>query len=114
MTDPVQRLIDAGAIPGAPFEPQSRYYGIPIAQLPQPAPADAIPYARRRFIPATPAPIAGFHTVMARDRPDLLGARYLGDPLSYWRIADANVVVDPNELTDTPGQRLVIPVVQGG
>ena len=50
---------------------------------------------------------------LAQDRPDLLGAKYLGDPLLYWRIADANAVVDPNELTDTLGRRVDIPLPPG-
>jgi hypothetical protein len=49
----------------------------------------------------------------ALDRPDLLGAKHLGDPLLYWRIADANAVVDPNELTDTLGRRVDIPLPPG-
>jgi hypothetical protein len=33
--------------------------------------------------------------------------------LLYWRIADANAVVDPNELTDTLGRRVDIPLPPG-
>lgn len=114
MTDPVQLLIEAGAIPSAPFVPQSRYNGVPLALLKR-RPDDAgVPYVLRRFIPA-PQTIAtaGQHVVSAQDRPDLLGATYLGDPLLYWRIADANAVVDPNELTDTLGRRVAIPQPPG-
>jgi nucleoid-associated protein YgaU len=110
MTDPVQLLIEAGAIPSAPFVPQSRYHGVPLALLHR-RPGDAgVPYVRRRFIPA-PQTIAaaGRHVVSAQDRPDLLAARYLGDALLYWRIADANAVVDPHELTGTLGLRITIP-----
>ena len=56
---------------------------------------------------------AGRHIVTAQDRPDLLGATYFGDALLYWRIADANAVVDPNELTDTLGTRVIIPLPPG-
>lgn len=114
MSDPVQLLIDAGAIPSSPFVPQSRYSGVPLAVL-QARPEDPRRvYVRRRFIPA-PASIAlaTRHLVGALERPDLLGAQYLGDPLLYWRIADANAVVDPNELTDTPGRRVDIPLPPG-
>ena len=114
MTDPIQLLIDAGAIPSTPFVPQSRYRGVPLAVL-QRRPGDpALVYVTRRFIPA-PGTLAvvGWHVVSAQDRPDLLGATYLGDPLLYWRIADANGVVDPNELTDTLGLRVAIPLPPG-
>lgn len=114
MTDPIQLLIDAGAIPSTPFVPQSRYAGVPLALLQRRPEEPAVVYVCRRFIPApSAARIAELHMVSAQDRPDLLGARYLGDVLLYWRIADANAVVDPNELTDTLGRRLAIPLPPG-
>lgn len=112
MTDPIQMLIDAGAIPSAPFDAQSRYNGVPLAlHVPRPG-EPVVPYVRRRFI-ADAAGIAGQHTVTALERPDTLAARYLADPLLYWRIADANAVVDPFELTDTLGRRVLIPGAGG-
>jgi hypothetical protein len=114
MTDPVQLLIDAGAIPSSPFGPQSRYSNVALAVLPRRPGEPGIAYVRRRFIPS-PASIgsAGVHRVAGHDRPDLLGATFLGDVLLYWRIADFNAVVDPNELTDTPGRRIGIPQPPG-
>ena len=38
-----------------------------------------------------------------------LAQRTLGEPLLYWRVADANAVTDPFELTDTPGVSVTIP-----
>ena len=114
MTDPVQLLIDAGAIPSAPFDAQSRYNGVPLALLQRRPDDPGQVYVRRRFI-ASPSSvaIAARHAVQPLDRPDALGARYFGDPLLYWRIADANAVLDPNELTDTPGRRVAIPLPPG-
>jgi hypothetical protein len=114
MSDPVQLLIDAGAIPATPFVPQSRYSGVPLALFERRQGVPAQAYVLRRFIPA-PETIAsaGWHIVSARERPDLLGAKYLGDPLLYWRIADANAVIDPNEITDTVGARVTIPMPPG-
>lgn len=114
-TDPLQLLIDAGAIPTSPFESTSRYAGVPLA-LWQPRP-DAPPraYVRRRFI-AQPAEIAvaARHLVTRGDRPDLVAASYLGEPLLYWHVADANAVMDPNELTEEPGRRIAIPQAKVG
>lgn len=111
-TDPVQLLIDAGAIPTSPFEPTSRYHGVPLAVLPQPEGAPPLPYVRRRFIPQRrDLPLAGHVGVASSDRPELLAHRTLGDALLYWRVADVNVVVDPFELTDTPGSRVAVPLV---
>jgi hypothetical protein len=114
MNDPVQLLIDAGAIPSSPFVAQSRYNGVPLAVL-QRHPGDpGVAFVRRRFMPAPGSiPIAAIHRVAAQDRPDLLSATYLGDVLLYWRVADANAVIDPHELTDTLGRRIVIPQVSG-
>ena len=114
MTDPVQLLIDAGAIPNTPFVQQSRYYGVPLALLQGRPGEPGQVYVRRRFMPALATlSIVARHIVAALDRPDLLGAKYLGDPLLCWRIADANAVIDPNELTDTPGRRVAIPLPPG-
>jgi hypothetical protein len=108
MTDPVQMLIDAGAIPSAPFIAQSR------AVYQRRSDEARIVYVLRRFIPAPNAlAVAVRHAVSAQERPDLLSARVFGDPLLYWRIADANAVVDPNELTDTVGRRIVISQAPG-
>jgi hypothetical protein len=114
MTDPVQLLIDAGAIPSTPFVAQSRYSGVPLAIL-QRRPGDpGVVYVLRRFIPAPGArAIVAHHSVSALERPDLLGATLLGDALFYWQIADANAVVDPNELTDTIGRLVAIPQPPG-
>ena len=46
----------------------------------------------------------------AGERPDLLAHRILGDPELYWRLCDANAVVEPNELTAVPGRRIKAPV----
>jgi hypothetical protein len=114
MIDPVQLLIDAGAIPSSPFDQQSRYQGVALAVLQRRPGEPGIAYVRRRFIPALgSAPAAGRHIVRAHDRPDLLGATYFGDALLYWRIADANAVVDPHELTDTLGRRVIVPLPPG-
>ena len=114
MTDPVQLLIDAGAIPSSPFVPQSRYSGVPLGLLQRRPNEPGVVYVRRRFIPAPGSlTIVARHVASALDRPDLLGAKYLGDALLYWRIADANAVVDPNELTDMLGRRVDIPLPPG-
>jgi hypothetical protein len=113
-TDPVQALIDAGAIPSDPFAPNSRYQGVPLGHH-QRDPGDlGVPYLLRRF-PPRPAdtPTAFQHIVQSGERPDLLAAAVFGDPELYWQIADANTVTDPFELTDTLGARIRIPAPRG-
>lgn len=74
-------------------------------------------YLRRRRLPdpRDVRPLA-LHRVDAADRLDLVAARYLGDPLAAWQVADANVALDPDELTapGTEGDVLVIPFPQAG
>ena len=116
-TDPVQALIDAGAIPSSPFAPNSRYAGVPVARYrrdPADLADDGIPYLLRRF-PPRPAetPTAFLHIVQSGERPDLLAAAVFGDPELYWQIADANAVTDPFALTDTLGARIRIPAPRG-
>ena len=113
-TDPVQLLIDAGAIPSSPFGSNSRYSGLPVGRYTRGAGDPGLPYALRRFIPQRrDIAVVAEYSVQSGDRPDLLAARALGDPELYWRLADANAVSDPFELTNTLGQRIAIPVPPG-
>ena len=113
-TDPVQLLIDAGAIPANPFAPSSRYHGVALGLYASTALTRATPYVLRRFVPQRrDIGIVADHVVRGGDRPDLLAAQELGDAELYWRLADANAVTDPFELTDTPGSRVAIPLPPG-
>src|SRR4051812_29250926 len=98
-TDPVQLLIEAGAIPSSPFAPTSRYHGVPTARFSRGPGDDGVTYVLRRFIPQRrDIAIVAEHMVVSGERPELLAAQTLGDPELYWRIADANSVTDPFEL----------------
>ncbi len=113
-TDPVQLLIDAGAISSDPFAATSRYRGVAQGLCVR-APGDpGVRYVLRRFIPQLrDIPIVAQHVVQSGERPDLLATRVFGDPELYWRIVDANAVIDPNALTDVPGARVSIPQPPG-
>lgn len=94
------------------FDSTSRYYNIEVATLTV-TDLDGLPreikYVRRRFIPArdgTPTLVA--HTVTQEQRLDNITARYLGDPTQFWRVCDANTVLEPNALTDTVGNVIEI------
>ena len=111
--DPVQAFLQANALTTPLFPPTSRYYGVAAAQMTLPD-GTTIVYLRRRFVP----PPENFallqeHVVASGDRLDNIAARYLGDPLQYWRICDANGAVRPAELTDTAGRRLRITLPEG-
>jgi hypothetical protein len=67
--------------------------------------------------PAASSPI-GFallhlHLVTEGERPDIVAALELGDAEAWWRVADANRVMRPEELTGTVGRRLRITLPEG-
>lgn len=97
MTDMLSALIAAGALPETSYGANSRYYGLPVLEWTAPD-GRLIRYVNRRFIPR-PALFATLvtHNAQQGDRIDVLAARYLGDPLLYWRIADANLAVRPDD-----------------
>ncbi len=91
----------------------SRYAGIPVAEHTT-ADGRTIAYLRRRLL----APLERFallqeHVARDGDRPDLLAHHYLGDPEQFWRIADANPVFSPNDMTDSPGRHVRITLPEG-
>ena len=59
-----------------------------------------------RFVPSTPA---GFrHTLSDGERLDTLAYTYYRNPEKFWRIADANTAMDPQDLIE-PGLQIFIP-----
>jgi nucleoid-associated protein YgaU len=82
----------------------SRHYGAPTYE--RSSQGVEIELLEPRF--AVRGGAAVMHRVVAGDRIDLLAARYYGDPLQSWRIADANPTLDPHALI-VPGRVLVIP-----
>lgn len=97
------------------FPTDSRYYSFPTRQYTAPD-GTVITYLARRFVPQPGAPnfaTIARHTVVSADRLDLIAATYLGDPLMYWLLCDANGAVVPNDLLETPGSVLLITTPQG-
>ncbi len=48
------------------------------------------------------------HSVTQGERLDTITARYLGDPTQFWRVCDANDVLQPTELTEEVGNIIKI------
>ena len=95
------------------FPPTSRYYGVEVATLDK-ADGTKVAYLRRRFLPPHERfALLQEHLVSEIERPDLVAARHMGDPLGFWRIADANAVMRPEALTETPGRRIRITLPEG-
>jgi hypothetical protein len=90
------------------FAITSRYQGIPTATHSSPD-GRRVTYVRRRFLPH-PEDLTriGEHVVRPGDRLDRIAGQEFGDAEQSWRIADANRVMDPDELTTEPGRHLRI------
>ena len=89
------------------FEPTSRYYTIETASITVTT-GDGdlreVRYVKRRFIPSSEGMTTLVeHRVAQGERLDNITARYLGDPTQFWRVADANNVLRPEELTEEIG-----------
>ncbi len=94
------------------FQSNSRYANLGTAQFTRPD-GTVVSYAKRRFIPQSEnMTLLAEVTVTHGDRPDLIAARVLRDPEQFWRICDTNIVMRPEELTETPGRVLRIAMPQ--
>lgn len=97
------------------FDPTSRYYNIEVATMTV-TDSDGLPreirFVRRRLIPPNGVTALVEHTVTQGERLDNITARYLGDPTQFWRVCDANNVLQPNQLTDNIGTRIKISLLK--
>jgi hypothetical protein len=105
-TDPsalLQQLLTAGAIAPQNFGTGSRYYGLPLMSMTTSS-GTQISYVSRRFIPpAADFAVLQLYRVQQGDRVDVVSASQLGNPLLYWQLCDANVVLEPPDLVAVPG-----------
>ncbi|KAA6459807.1 LysM domain-containing protein [Acidobacteria bacterium AB60] len=113
MDNALAALVRSAAGSGAPTNPNSRYYGSAVEQLTMPD-GTVVAYLARRIIPqSTIYPQTQNYNIVIGDRLDILAARYIGDPVLFWMIADANTAFDPEKLAEEPGTIIQIPLVSG-
>jgi len=111
--DPMQAFLEASSLRQPNFPASSRYHGIGTAVHVTPD-GRSIAYVLRRIVP----PADRFATleeyqVVEGDRIDNVASRFLGDPEQYWRLADANGALRPDELTREPGRFVRITLPEG-
>ena len=95
------------------FPPTSRYHGIETVLF-KTTDGRIIVYLRRRLLPSADRfALLQQHVVVEGDRLDNIAANYLGDPEAFWRIADANSAMRPEELTEETGRRIRITLPEG-
>jgi nucleoid-associated protein YgaU len=115
MSSPLTAFLQLGLIPPVTFPTDSRYYGFSTLTFATPS-GQSISYLARRIIPQPGAPnyaTVASHTVVQGDRLDLIAAKYLGDPLLFWLICDANGAMRPGDLVATAGTTIAITMPQG-
>lgn len=96
----------------APFAPTSRYAATEVA-MHEDADGRRSPYLRRRFVPQPEAfATLAEHEVTEGERLDNVTAKHLGDPEQFWRVADANRAMRPDDLMEV-GRRLRITLPAG-
>jgi hypothetical protein len=106
MKSPLEALIQMGVLPAVSFPADSRYYNSGSLTYVTPA-GETIAYLQPRVVPQPGPPnfaTIAQHVVRQGDRLDLIAAKYLGDPLMFWLICDANGAIDPLDLVATPGR----------
>jgi hypothetical protein len=93
------------------FSDTSRYAKLPLKSLTR-ADGQDLRFVSRRFLPQ-PASLmrAGVETVGTSDRLDHIAYRAYGDPLQFWRIVDATLIFEPEEVTRVTDRRLMIPMI---
>ncbi len=111
--DPREAFLQASGLTTPLYPPGSRYHGLAARQHTL-ADGTVVTYSERRFLPR-PEDLALLqeHRVEEGERIDAIAARYLGDPLQYWRVCDANRALRPAELTAVIGRRLRITLPDG-
>lgn len=97
----------------AALPPNSRYATTETSTYTS-ADGRTVVYFRRRFIASEDRfQTIEEHTVIEGERPDTLAAAFLGDAELWWRLADANGALRPEELTETPGRTVRITLPEG-
>lgn len=112
-TDPVQALLAQTSLQRNLFTSTSRYYGLNTQTLTTADGRTRI-YLVRRFVPS-PADfqLLQEYVVKQNDRLDNIAAQFLGDPEQFWRLADANGAMRPQDLLAVVGRVLKITLPQG-
>lgn len=113
ITDPMRTILRSVNFEATLFPPTSRYYRVETATM-ETNDGKIIIYLRRRFVPQPERfELIQEHMVTEGDRLDNIAAHYLGDPEQFWRIADANNAMRPEELNEEVGRKLRITQSEG-
>lgn len=107
--DHLQALLGAGVVPSVSFPTTSRYATVGVTTYSRrTSPGEEgvpVAFLRRRLVPK-PERFSLLHeySCVEGDRRDLVAATHLSDAELWWRLADANGVIDPATLTSPVGR----------
>ena len=114
MPDPLQELLAAGAVPTTTFAPTSRYADVGVDAWDPGGERPPVPFLRRRFCPRPELYALLYEVrVVEGDRRDVLAHRHVGDAELWWRLADANGLVDPRDAAAPVGRGLRVTLPEG-
>jgi len=108
--DALSTLIKSAAGTSGPSKQSSRYYGAAINTYTAHG-GQKFVYLDRRIIPQ-PGIYSALqdYIIVEGDRLDNIAAKFLGDPLLFWMICDANGATNPDELTAQVGRTVQVPI----
>lgn len=107
--DPIQALIKSGQLQTNNFPATSRYHHVETAIF-EGNENEPVVYLKRRFVHQPDHYYSNQqHIVRQGERLDNITANYLVDPEQFWQLADANLAMKPQELTESVGRFLRIP-----
>ena len=93
-------------------DPGSRYANVETTTLVT-VDGEEVRYLLRRFLPdGLKHPLLTEITVTQGDRLDLIAYRTIGDSVQFWRIADANNAMNPEDLVAAAGEVIRVAVPQ--
>jgi nucleoid-associated protein YgaU len=112
VNNPLQALLQQTGQLTSYFATGSRYYTVPVCTYTD-VNGNTIRYVGRRFCPSSDEfSLIRNHIVKDGERLDNLANQYLGDPLQFWQLCDANDALDPDDLIE-PGYTLRITLPKG-
>lgn len=112
MQNPLDAMLAQASIKNTLFPANSRYYRIDTKTIVLVS-GKPVVYLQRRFVPGPDQfQLLQEHVVSQGDRLDNIAASYMGDPLLFWRLCDANNAMLPESLTETIGRQLRVTLPQ--
>ena len=113
MTDISKIFLQQAGLKSSNFSASSRYKDVDTSTTEE-RNGERVAYVKRRMIPAPDKfYLLQKHHTKEGERPDLLAHKYFNDAERFWQIADANLVLDAHDLTDSPGNTIQITLPNG-